>query len=633
MEKLRVLVHSNGSRVVTGFGKNMKNLLLEFYNDPNFELIEAANGEPFGKDLQTPWESTGTLPVDPAIWAQIGDDPDRKRAAGYGFYTIDDIIKKYQPDVYIGIEDIWAFREYNTKPWWNKIPSIIWTTLDSLPILDLAEFLAPKCDKFWVWASFAEEAMKKKGFQNVKTIHGAVNYENFFRLPKHEQIENRKKHNLEDNFVVGFVFKNQLRKSMPNLLDGFRIFKERNPKSNPKLILHTDWSDNTIGWDIPKYIKEKGVDKNDILSTYICKKCREFFLLPYHGENLDCSNCKSKESLATKTVTHGVTERQLNEIYNLMDVYCHPFTSGGQELPIQEAKAAGLITLVTSYSCGLDAICEGSGGLPLDWQEYREPHTNFIKSTTIAESIADQLEKVYLMSDQEKKDLENDAVKYVSDNYSVSVIADKIRKELAEYSVTDWDFNMDFESYNLNFRPDENLSNTEWLISLYKGVANKNVSEQDPEIKHGVSLIERDGRDHFLQYFLGKAGERNKQHEKSLTLEDFLDKTIEDRIAVVIPESAGDVLMVNGLLENLHNLYPQKDIYFITKPEYFQMVDDNPYVYKLIPYNPQFDNLLFLEGRGGHKGYFHIAFLPFVGSQRMLNYLHNGSDKTQFELA
>ena len=38
-----------------------------------------------------------------------------------------------------------------------------------------------------------------------------------------------------------------------------------------------------------------------------------------------------------------------------MDVYCHPFTSGGQELPIQEAKAAGLITLVTEYSCGTDS--------------------------------------------------------------------------------------------------------------------------------------------------------------------------------------------------------------------------------------------------------------------------------------
>ena len=41
----------------------------------------------------------------------------------------------------------------------------------------------------------------------------------------------------------------------------------------------------------------------------------------------------------------GVSEKELNEVYNLMDVYCHPFTSGGQEIPIQEAKLTELITL------------------------------------------------------------------------------------------------------------------------------------------------------------------------------------------------------------------------------------------------------------------------------------------------
>ena len=65
-----------------------------------------------------------------------------------------------------------------------------------------------------------------------------------------------------------------------------------------------------------------------------------------------------------------------------MDVYCHPFTSGGQEIPIQEAKLVELITLVTNYSCGEDHCTKESGGLPLDWSEYREPGTQFIKAST-----------------------------------------------------------------------------------------------------------------------------------------------------------------------------------------------------------------------------------------------------------
>ena len=63
-----------------------------------------------------------------------------------------------------------------------------------------------------------------------------------------------------------------------------------------------------------------------------------------------------------------------------MDVYCHPFTSGGQEIPIQEAKLTELITLVTNYSCGEDSCNPESGGIPLEWSEYREPGTQFIKA-------------------------------------------------------------------------------------------------------------------------------------------------------------------------------------------------------------------------------------------------------------
>ena len=80
-----------------------------------------------------------------------------------------------------------------------------------------------------------------------------------------------------------------------------------------------------------------------------------------------------------------------------MDVYCHPFTSGGQEIPIQEAKLTELITLATDYSCGEDYCHEDSGGLPLSWAEYREPGTQFIKASTYPESIYEQLIKVYLI--------------------------------------------------------------------------------------------------------------------------------------------------------------------------------------------------------------------------------------------
>ena len=564
-KKLKVLFHSNHSRMVTGFGKNARNILLALHEDPNIEVFEAANGVRFGTDLLTPWKSYGTLNQNPNVLQQIQGDHLKERYNAYGGYAIDEIIEDCKPDVYIGVEDIWAFPQYETKPWWNKINKILWTTLDSVPILQQALQMEPHCDKMLVWASFAEHEMKKLGHKNVETLHGAIDYSNFKPLDNRDDI--RKRFNLSDNYVIGFVFKNQLRKSVPNLLDGFRKFKQKNPQAKPKLLLHTDWSEVGQGWDIPRYLAEKNVDKEDVLATYLCHKCDHYHVQPYQGEDLKCPACGSDKELKTKTSGKGVTESQLNEIYNCMDVYCHPFTSGGQELPIQEAKAAGLITLVTEYSCGSDSCYEDQGGIPLKWNEYREPQTQFIKASTCPCDIAVKLRKVYMMDEADRFKLTSHGIKYVKNYFSTSVIANKLK----------------------------NI-----IFSLQKPLT---------------------------------LDQPKKEQPKQPTLDDVLgDEGRENRLAIVMPDSAGDVLMINSLIHNVKKLYPDKKIYVFTKPQYFHMIDDNPDLEKVLPYQPQIDSCYVLEGRGGDLGYFDIAFLPHATTQKTYSYTHNGKDKTQFKL-
>ena len=122
----------------------------------------------------------------------------------------------------------------------------------------------------------------------------------------------------------------------------------------------------------------------------------------------------------------------------------------------------------------------------------------------------------------------------------------------------------------------------------------------------------------------------DKEEKKGLNLEDMLDDG--ERIAVVIPESAGDVLWINSLMDNMKKMYPEFDIYVFTSPKFFDYIEDHPAVYKVLPYSPEIDNLHFLEGNGEHKGFFDMAFLPHYATQRFHNYHHNGLDETQFEL-
>ena len=634
-KKKKILFHSNHSKAFTGFGKNCKNVLPYLYKTGKYEIIEAANGftrsNPALKKM--PWKCIGTLPDSQARLAQLNKDPNLARAASYGGETIDFLIKEFQPDIYVGAEDIWGFNKYWDKKWWNKTNCMVWTTLDSEPILPLAIEAASYVKNYFCWASFAEREMHKLGHKHIKTLRGIVDDRHFFKLKKEDKSSLRKKYRIDSNsFIIGFVFRNQLRKSVPNLLDGFKKFCEKNPESNAKLLLHTSWAE---GWDIPRLIKEKKIDNLRVLTTYFCKECKSYDIRPFSGQEQDCRFCKTEKSQNTITAAHGVSEKQLNEIYNLMDVYCHPFTSGGQEIPIQEAKLTELITLVTDYSCGEDHCTEESGGLPLSWSEYREPGTQFIKASTSPSSITKQLEEVYKMDLSKKIKKGKTSRQFVINNYSTKVIGSQLESIFDNMPNIDWDFDFEEKPRNPDYEPNENLSDSDWLVDIYLNILNMQVDpSSDKGHKHWMKKIkEKFPREKILNYFKEVASKENEQIFNKKTIEYYLDGDSPDnRVAVVMPGSAGDVLMVNSLIDNLKSLYPDKDIYFITKPIFYPLIEDNVNVHKLIPYDESYDSLLTLEGSSSHKGYFSIAYLPHIGTQKILNYVHNGKDKMQIEL-
>ena len=154
MSKKTVLIHSNFVRAFTGFGKNKKNIMRYLFDTGKYNLIELANGIDWSDPTTetVPWTCRGSLPPQNQLQSMT---PDQQRAASYGGILVDRAVKEFKPDVYIGIEDIWGFGDYHMKPWWDKINTMVWTTLDSLPILPQAVDFAPKVKHYYVWASFA----------------------------------------------------------------------------------------------------------------------------------------------------------------------------------------------------------------------------------------------------------------------------------------------------------------------------------------------------------------------------------------------------------------------------------------------------------------------------------------------
>lgn len=630
--KKTVMAHSNFCKAFTGFGKNKKNILRYLFETGKYNIVEAANGMAF-EDPATktvPWECYGTLPD-----AQVirGLNPEQQRVAGYGGLTIDEIVKKTKPDVYIGIEDIWAFSDFNKKPWWNKVNCMVWTTLDSLPILQQAIDFAPKVKNYFVWASFAEKAFNKIGYNHIKTLRGSLDTNNFFRFNDEERLSLRKKNNIaEDDFIIGFVFRNQLRKSVPNILEGFKKFKDKNPQAKTKLLLHTHWSE---GWKIQDFLLEKGINLSDILTTYFCSKCNSYEVRQFTGQEQNCAKCGSKKCVNTTNVTQGVSEKQLNEVYNLMDVYCHPFTSGGQEIPIQEAKLTELITLVTNYSCGEDNCSIESGGIPLKWSEYREPGTQFIKASTDPDSISCEIERVYTMNKEDKREMEKISRQWVIDNFSIQVIGKQLEDIIDNMPDVEYDFKNDPIVLNENYTPKSDISIEELIIDLHKNFANDDIDANSSSYKFWLNKIrsKETDSDKMISNFRNIAKQFNAENKKVDFKNLFEAQDEGKRIAVIIPRSDTDVLLINSLMKNLKKQHPSYNIYVFTQPEYFDFIEDNPHVYKCMHYSEQLEDTVFLEGKGDNKGFFEMAFYPHTTTQKNICYLHNGLNKHQFSLS
>lgn len=598
MKRKKVLFHSDFALSKTGFGRNLKAILCHLFKKDKYDLISVSGGvsQNHPELDRTPWKSIGVVPRSGPEKMEFDSNPEKRRMYSYGAYAIDKIIQEEKPDVYIGIQDIWGLDYSIEKPWFKNINSVIWTTLDSLPLLQKAVDAAPKIKNYWIWADFATEQMHKLGHKHVRTIRGCVDDNSFKPLSVDQKLQIRQKHGIEQNdFIIGFVFRNQLRKSLPNLLSGYKIFKEKNPTLSTKLLLHTGWHE---GWNIQKQCKEKGVDLKDILTTYICKHCGSYKVQNFIGPEIQCPHCSAKGAFVTTSTNTGVREDQLNEIYNCMDVYCHPFTSGGQEIPIQEAKLSGLITLVTNYSCGQDMCVPEAASIPLEWDEYSEFGTEFIKASTRPNSIAESLQKVLEMPNEEKIKLSKNGRRWVLNNFGIEKITGQIEDFIDDCPEVNYDFLKEEEIVSAN--PDAPIPDIKddkiWLMHLYKNILGREISQSDEGFVHWINKIKIGMSRATIENYFRSIARQEVAKFSNGTKTDLLEgSTKEERILVKIDSTQANIFLGTKIIAGIKKKYPDKKIIVYTNKEAAQLLIGNSNIFKAFVQGKEFRDADFIK--------------------------------------
>lgn len=599
----KVVYLSNFSKQKTGFARHARTILSELYKTGNYDLVEIACGITMSHPAlkSVPWKCIGTVPDDPAEYSHIENNPHLKELMFFGAMTIDKIIKQEKPDAIIMVEDIWKIAWAFHKPWFNKIPTLIHTPIDSSPVLPLIKQNAPILKNLWVKADFAVKDLEKIGIKS-KSVPLLTDQSYFHPLSPERRQELRKTFNLEDQFVIGFVFRNQLRKLVVSLLRGFKEFKTKNPEAKAKLLLHTNFDEaGNGGWNIIEAANNLGVDIKDILCTYVCFNCKAVQVIPYSGSQLTCGRC-GQHAVKNPNIEFGITDEELNAVYNLMDFYCHPATSGGFEGPMAEASLVGLPTATCNYSFG-EMFCSAHA-IPIKHTIVDELQSMFEKSQPVDGAICNVIEEVYNNKDKYKKvgaDSRAWALKKFDLKTNIQYFKDWI--DQAE-SVFDYNF---FDVKNVDYPPDFSLDGKDFITDLYSGVFGIFVTSDNPDVSKYIDMLKFNSKELVAKEIKEVARKMNLQQKPGM-VQDFLLKTENEKIAIVCSGTPIECFNLLGFIKPLVEKHSGAEIYIIANEESQYLFDQFQFA-NFIPFRPEMKDWKNLTGAGTWEGIFDKCYI------------------------
>jgi len=326
MSKLRIGFSSSYPFARTGFSRCMGALLPYLYKTKKYDIHLLAhsmqdNHPDFARGA---WKTEGVFRN--FDQQRFERDEGYKRFVAYGNLATEEFVLKNKLDVMIAAEDGWAFQPefFFDKPWFNHINKnfLLWTTVDSVPILPLYMDWAAKVPNMWVWASFAEREMKLidgTKYGHVQTVHGTLDVNKFSPLTTQDKSQLREKFNIkQDEILIIYLGRNQTRKHFIANLEALAKLRKQNPQYKVRLLFHCFWAE-PIGWPLDRVREEVGLKKEDVLATYNCMQCGRWEIRPYEGEFKDCKHCGIKGGPqsqqtpgGTGQITAGVGSSQIN---------------------------------------------------------------------------------------------------------------------------------------------------------------------------------------------------------------------------------------------------------------------------------------------------------------------------------
>ena len=375
--KKKILFVTESHKLASGFGTYAKEVLTRIHKTGKYEVAEFACYASSVDFEQTDWRIYGNapLPNETEFAKQHTPNPNVQ----WGVLRFEHAVLDFKPDIVVTYRDPWMDTYIANSV---LLPFFHWVwmpTVDSEPQKDEWMYWFNKCDGLMAYSEYGIRTLENQTHGRLKVsgcASPAIDPVEFNIIPNKRA--HKERFGLDpDSFIVGTVMRNQKRKMFPDLMRAFSEFLKKAPPQIAEkslLYLHTSYPEK-MGWNITSLAHEFG---SKLIVTYKCRHCGKYFVSRYRDAITTCNYC-GNASATMPGVQNGVEHSELNNIYNLMDLYVQYAICEGFGMPQVEAAAAGTPIASINYSA-MEDVVKFCNGYPIEPKLSRELETNADRS-------------------------------------------------------------------------------------------------------------------------------------------------------------------------------------------------------------------------------------------------------------
>lgn len=365
------------------------------------------------KELLPRLAKTGLFEIEVVAWCHNGDpdvyDEAKKQGVRihmphgkWGKETARAVANRWRPHVVLSLGDPWMIDWIQSLPTRETFAWVAYVPIDRDPISRSWCDILKNPDVLVLYSMWSKGVVEKAmPFRHPEFIPHGVDHEVFKPLGDSTREAVRRMMKVpEGGWMAGMVCRNQERKQVPRFIAGFKAFNCAT-RSDDAVRASTCEGERRWRCDGCPHFRQDEAKKKTVAYLHMTMGDGSD---PDDGRGISWNIVELIDRYGLKgrivvppglRVRKGIPSRELNQIYNALDLHVITSKREGFCLPVLEAMAAGVPNAVTDYSACAELVEAGGGAKVRVLTYVNEPHDEAEGAIVDVGALADVMDHFF----------------------------------------------------------------------------------------------------------------------------------------------------------------------------------------------------------------------------------------------